>query len=128
MYLRGNLMIRISITFYDEVHEKLKDGANKKNVSLAQHIRELVEIGSRVEESAAKKQDGDAGELNKIDNLNELKSLWKNSLSWGLETRYLIRYLVENMSEKNKDVIADILKKSTDKADSFVSALLHEKA
>lgn len=42
-------MKRISITFYDEVCEQLEQKARDKNISLAHYVRQLVELGLKVE-------------------------------------------------------------------------------
>ncbi|CAN5423874.1 hypothetical protein BH10PSE19_BH10PSE19_16320 [soil metagenome] len=119
-------MNRISITFNDESYAKLQTQAEKKKISLAKYVRELVDIGLQVEEAASQNEDHKKLKKNEIDDLGELKELWKNNLIWTLESRYLSRYLVENIVGKEEEAIAKILEKAREKSRSFVAGLLHE--
>ncbi|CAN5419655.1 hypothetical protein BH10PSE19_BH10PSE19_00010 [soil metagenome] len=119
-------MNRISITFNDESYAKLQIQAEKKKISLAKYVRELVDIGLQVEEAASQNEDNKKLKKNEIDALGELKELWKNNLIWTLESRYLSRYLVENIAGKEEEAIAKVLEKTKEKSRSFVAGLLHE--
>ncbi len=119
-------MHRINVTFSNEIFEKVKLASEKKQISYGQYVRDLVEIGLKVEEAAAQSNNQNNLKSNEIESLGELKILWKNNLSWLLETRYLIRYLIENSSTENREKQIEILDKAKEKALSFVQGLLHE--
>jgi hypothetical protein len=85
-----------------------------------------VDLGLRLEEAASKNDGGTGNEKSEIDALGDLKLLWKNILSWSLESRYLARFLVESMPSLDKDKIGNILNQASEKSKTAVSVLLHE--
>jgi hypothetical protein len=119
--LEGWIMHKISIRFYNDTFHKLQETSTKKEIPFAQYVRELIEIGLRVEEISANYDD-----KNKKNNVNlstDSKILWKNNLLWSLESLYLIRCLMNdllpNMSEQ-------YLNTAKQKAQTSIEVLLRE--
>jgi hypothetical protein len=124
-------MPRISITFYKDVFNQLQGNATQKQISIAHYVRDLVDIGLRVEEAAAKNAYADGSQKSEIDELGDLKKLWENDLSWLLESLHLIRYLIRHLvhneklsPEENRHHTDGIINKAKDKAQSYVNGLL----
>jgi hypothetical protein len=126
-------MTRLSISFYIDVSNKLHENAAHKQISIAHYVRDLVDIGLRVEEAAAQKKYGDNNHRSEVDELGDLKKLWENDLSWLLESLYLIRYLIrhlphsEELSPEDKNQTDDIISMAKNKAQSYVKGLFCEK-
>lgn len=119
-------MERITVTFYEEIYEKIKNRANKKgNISIAQCVRELVELALKFEEMA-EKSDTNPKENDLVSMLSEIKNLLKNDLNWSLETRFLLRFLIEIQPNLSREKQAEVLLKYKEHAQSFVSGLLQE--
>lgn len=120
-------MNRISITFYEEIMDKLEERKQKKGLSsIAQCVRELVELGLKIEEAASNKN-GEEDTINEeLQAINELKKLLKNNMNWAMETRLLSRFLVENMPNSDKENNVEVLEKYKEKATAHVSGLLNE--
>jgi metal-responsive CopG/Arc/MetJ family transcriptional regulator len=120
-------MKRISVSFYDEIHEKLEERMkNGGTPSVAQCVRELVDLGLRIEASAkeVKKKDEENDVMTSV---LELKKLLKNTLKWSLEGRLLARFLVKNhpsSDDEKRDKILDEYKSS---ANNYVDGLYGEK-
>jgi hypothetical protein len=117
-------MKQICITFDDELQEKLRRNAKEKNTKLGQYIRNLVDLGLRVEEmSAQKKAEGD-----KPDPLTEEFALFKKLLQKNLvssyEMLYLIRHILTKMPEKTPGEHRAFADQAETKAQSFVAGLL----
>ncbi len=120
-------MERTTVTFYDEVYQKLKNRSKENGqIPVAQSIRELVDIGFRVEE-AAKKSDSNDGENDLLEAISDIKNLLKNNLNWSLETRLLQRFLIENHSSLDKSDSIEALTKYKDIAVNHVDTLTNEK-
>ncbi len=117
-------MKRTTITFYDEVYQKLESRVIKKSSqSVAQSVRELVDLGLKVEAAAATANEIEEG--NDITNaLNELKDLLKSNLVWSLESRLLTRFLVENNPAKSQENKVEILETYKETAIQHVNRLV----
>lgn len=75
-------MKRINVSFYDETYEKLELRMQEKGgKSLANSVRELVDLGFKVEEAAKKNE----GKNQESDGLDTLLKFAKNNLLWSLE-------------------------------------------
>jgi hypothetical protein len=120
-------MRRITINFPQAAFEQLQKNAIKKEVSLAYYLRELVEIGRQVEEAASLQKEA-AEQKNNADFLPESDAhLWKHDLLWTLESRYLLRYLVDNMSDQSAEKREAVLGTAKEKAQVLVEELLSGK-
>jgi len=117
-------MKRINVSFYPETYEKLEKRMEKNNSkSIASSIRELVDLGLKIEEAAANSNQKN----NESDFLESFKTLLKNNLIWSMETRLLARHLVE----KNTSFASDntnILELCKERAANYVMGMLGEEA
>ncbi|MFT3741089.1 MAG: hypothetical protein QM752_00125 [Gammaproteobacteria bacterium] len=117
-------MPRITISFCDKDFVKLKNFAQGKGLSFAEYLRKLVEVGSRLESLEAHPQLTNAcaetyqlpGQLH-----NEL---WKQGLLCALESRYLLRYLVDNLTSQPQEKRDTVLEAVKEKAQEFVKKLM----
>ena len=91
-------MRRITISLPDEDLEYIEKYSQKKALSAAEYIRTLVRLGLTIE-----KNRGTTDPLNYALDLEQQKTLWKTLLAWELETRYLVRHLVEEKIKKILD-------------------------
>jgi len=115
---------RPTITFADEIYAKLERRMSEKGLkSISECVRELVELGLRIEESAAKNTEKEE-DIDLLSQLLELKNLLKNNLIWSLESRLLARLLVENNSADTKENKIAILEQYKNKAQNYVEELL----
>ena len=116
-------MERINVSFYDETIEKLKTRMKSNNAkSLAQGVRELVDLGFRTEEAMQKNE----GSKDKND-LEILSELLKKNLLWALESRLLSRYLVENLPGSSKEKQIEILEKYKQSSIDYIQGLCDAK-
>ncbi|HEX4045629.1 MAG TPA: hypothetical protein VHZ76_08190 [Gammaproteobacteria bacterium] len=121
-------MKRLSISFDDKTYGKLEEKVQGRGIkSVAQYVRELVDLGLRIEEARSNNEGNQ--EENKIEKLlHEIKNLLKNTLNWSLETRFLARFLVEAQHQLNDEKRADILAKCKESSQQYVSGLYGEEA
>jgi hypothetical protein len=117
-------MKRINVSFYPETYEKLEKRMQQTNSkSIASSIRELVDLGLKIEEAAANKDPKNGGE----DFLESLKNLLKNNLIWALETRLLTRHLIEKNATSEIDD-NNILEICRERAANYVLGMMGEEA
>jgi len=116
-------MRRINVTFYDEVLEDLEDRTKeKKSGSLAQSIRELVDLGRKLEKSVAEKNN----EIHEPNDLNIMTESLKNIMGWVLESLLISRQLMMNRDDVNQDESEALLKKCKEQAMNHVKKLFPE--
>lgn len=119
-------MERTTVTFDDETYQKLKIRSEKNGkIPIAQSIRELVDIGFRVEEAVEKNGSNDS-ENDLLKAIYDIKNLLINNLNWSLETRLLQRFLIENHPSLEKSKLTDVLTKYKEIAVHHVDSLTHE--
>lgn len=111
-------MKQLCIRFDEKTFDDLSDNAQKKALTLSEYVRRLVEIGLRVE-MVASKNSGKTSE-------DETKELWQKELSWTLETRFLIRFLVEKLLTSDDKSNMQFMKEARIKAENYVSGMLNE--
>jgi len=114
-------MRRITVNFSDSYFNHLQESARDKGISLAHYARGLIDFGRQVEEATAQSTALDGAKNKAVPKLDETKELWKNSLLCVLESRYLLRYLVDNLTHlpsEKRDVVLNVVK---EKAQSLVT-------
>ncbi len=123
----GGRMKRITVTFYDEINVQLEERAKKNGLdSVSQCVRELVELGLKIEAAAEKSvEQTDENDIKK--SLDELKNYIKSSLTWSLETRLLTRFLVEKHPGEMAEDKSEILQKYKASASNYVEGLYGDK-
>ena len=116
-------MTRINVTFYDEIFEKLQTRTkNKKCGSIAQSIRELIDLGFRVED-AANQENTTESEPN---DLNFITDILKNNMRLTVESLLINRQLIQEILEKNNDESTEILRKCKEQALMHVKKMFSE--
>lgn len=114
-------MEQITVKVEDDFYEKLKVRMDKKGCkTIAQCARELLELGRRIEETA-EKQSGDNSEDNMIE---ALLMLLKTNMKWSLETRFFVKFLMENRHQSNESNISEFIVKAKERAEIVVEDLL----
>lgn len=113
-------MARITISLPDEDLEYIENHAQKKALSASEYARTLIRLGLTIE-----KDSGATDPLNHTLDLEQQKFLWKTLLTWELETRYLVRHLVEEGTQKNAGQQEELLETAKIKAQERVAELLH---
>ncbi len=83
-------MARITISLPDEDLEYIEKHAQKKALSASEYARTLIKLCLTIEKSL-----GATDPVNHFSDLEQQKFLWKTMLTWELETRYLVRHLVD---------------------------------
>ncbi len=117
-------MRRPTITFTDEMYEKLENRMRENRLkSISECVRELVDLGLRIEESASKSTEKE-DEIDLLTAVLELKNLLKNNLSWSLESRLLTRFLVETNPADTQENKISILEQCKNKAQNHVDELV----
>lgn len=116
-------MNRINVRFYDEVIEKLKlRTETKMSGSIAQSIRELVDLGLKIESAADQNHEG----TDAANDLNFIVDMMKNNIRWTLESLLIVRTVIESLYENNTDEVGAILKKCKEQALGHVKKLFPE--
>ncbi len=109
-------MSRYTVRFDSETAKKLEQNAVKKKIAIAHYIRNLVDIGLRVEEANSdKNKDSDADKMRKELQLKSYKA--------SIETLLIIRRLV-GYTNNTKDNSEDILKCVSEKAQAYIDGYL----
>lgn len=117
-------MKRINVSLYDEVYENLAARARKTGSrSISQQIRELIDLGLKVEAVA---QQNDETDL--VSGHEKIIGMLKNNLIWTLEARLLARYIVEQLPGADKQSNLKILEKYKEKANHYVEGMLNANA
>lgn len=111
-------MHRVTVNFPEVEFEKVSIMADKKDLSLSEYLRNLIQIGMVVEEAADSPR-------NQEMNSATQKILWKKLLEWQLETRYLARHLTDVLTPANADQRSHFLKEAAQKAEERVHDILH---
>src|SRR5438477_11534454 len=106
-------MQKITVKVEDDVYKKVEARSVKNGCkTISQCARELIELGIKIEE-AALLQEGENAH-NAIDPM--LLEILKNSLIWSMETRLLVRLLVDKNVDSNAGQTMDLMKTAKDKA------------
>src|SRR5689334_15095393 len=119
-------MKQIPIGFDKKTEEKLRKNAKERDIALAQYVRNLVDIGLRVEEMSAKKEAGQDDKNGLEHELEFQKMLLQKGLSVHFETLYLIRYMLAHLPEEQPGDHNKMLDNAQIKSKSMVEKLLHE--
>ena len=123
---KGGIMHRTSIGIKDADFKKIQVNAEKKSLNTADYIRMLINIGLRVEEAAEKSL---TDRSTQTDHASDPEARWKSLLACGLETRFLIRYLIKNgfqqAIEQRKLFLNEVKEKAALKAKELLDNLNH---
>src|SRR5471030_1121022 len=112
-------MRRITFRLSQSDFEKIEQLAQQKALDIAEIIRMLVHIGLTVEEAAADNQPN----CNDHISPQEQKFLWKTMLTWELESRYLLRHLVDNLIQGHAEHRGELMEETKQQAEAHVNQL-----
>ena len=113
-------MEKITIKLDDTLFKKMQGRIEKKGCeTMSQCARELIDLGLRIEEAAASQGDKEGEAIHPL-----LLEMLKNSMIWSLETRLLVRFLVEKKSDNDAGEMTDFMKKAKERAIIFVDEFL----
>jgi len=116
-------MKRINVTFYDEIFEKLEVRTKEKRCgSIAQSVRELIDLALRIEETANNKN----GDKSDSDGLSFMVDIMKNNLKWSLEALLIIRQVSKQVSEVESDNPDEMLKQCKEQALNHLKKMFPE--
>jgi len=118
-------MEQITMKVDDAVFEKIKARMEKNGCkTLAQCARELLELGLRIEEAAANQEAG--GDENDV--LGTLLNLTKTNTQWVLETRFFVKFLMENWNRLESSQLSLFMEKAKERAAAAVDELVGHQA
>ena len=122
--LSNSLMRRITVTFSDASFLRLQAAANQKELSLAEYIRTLVETGCQVEEMTLRQTTENTEKKPSATSQDKTKNRRQNNLACVLESRYLLRYLVDNLAHIPREKRALVLTTVKEKAQAVAAELV----
>lgn len=105
-------MPRLTISLTDEQFNKIKILAKNKSMSLSYYGSSLLDIGLRVEQAVLETQKHPTTPID----LNTSECIWKTLLTWELESRYLMRYLIKNGHYESTEQRNAFLREAKEKA------------
>lgn len=115
-------MEKISIKINDDLLNKMKERMDKNgSQNLSQCARELIELALRIEAMADQSEDKNTDE-NDISPV--LLELLKTHLTWSLETRFLMQFLLKNFSEMEANNATSFIATAREKASEAVQVLI----
>lgn len=118
-------MERTTVTFYDEIYDYLKNRAKKQgNQSIAQAIRELVDLGIKVEKASESQHTNNKDSLQYL--MENFKEMLKLNMHWTLETMLLSRVLVTHHDGFSEDQKHQALVSSKEKAELHIKEKMGE--
>lgn len=116
-------MEQITMKIDDAIFEKVKARMEKNGCkTLAQCARELLELGLRIEEAAANQGTGD----DENDVLSTLLNLTKSNTQWVLETRFFVKFLMENWNRTELSQLSLFMDKAKERAAVVVHELIDQ--
>src|SRR5687767_14866146 len=113
-------MERITISFYEEIYEKITQRAQMKRMRVASYVRQLVELGLRIEEMSEQKQSDNTRPDPVEEALALQQKLLQKEFISSQETLYLVRYILANIPEKNAGDHAKMLEAAKAKAQAVL--------
>jgi len=117
-------MPRISATLDTETFNKIKTNSKSKKKTVSEYIRELIEIGLKIEEISTQNEANNGVSKNEFDMDDMIKTILKISLRCGVESLSLIRCLVDGLLPEKSTEYLSIAKQ---KSEIYVEGLLKER-
>lgn len=116
-------MKRINVTLYDEVFAEI-DNRTKENKcsSIAQSIRELIDLGRKVEKAA--KQENEENDT--PSELFFISETLKNLMRWTLESLLISRQVMLKLHDENPDETEMLIKKCKEQAVNYTKKMFEE--
>lgn len=118
-------MQRTSIGIPDDDYQKILAQAAQKSLAVADYLRHLILLGLKVEAAAENhSSDSETENAASLDRAQQNQKNHKKLLCWGLESRYLIRYLIQNGYQQSLEQRNTFLAAAKQKAELQVDAWL----
>lgn len=114
------LMRRIAISLPAADMDEIEKFSQQKALSISEYARMLIHTGLLAEKNRIANTDNGNPALGQ----DQQPLLWKTLLSWELETRFLVRHLVETSVQKNSPEHRTLLETVKAKAQQKVEELL----
>lgn len=115
-------MKRLNVRFDNETFEKLEARTKEKRCgSVVNSVRELVDLGLKIEDSAKQKNSDDSS-----DELTFLVDVMKTTLKFSLENLLIARQTISQMNTENDLAVDEILKKCKEQAQSHIKKFFPE--
>lgn len=122
-------MYRLTINLSDVDFEKIQKNAKNKSLSLSEYGRKLIDFGLQAEQVMAAKGMNDTPLSTSSLSINEpelSKKILKNLLAWQLESRFLIRSIVEQDYNDVKVQSTDLLTQAKKIARQQINVMMGE--
>jgi len=116
----GGFMERITVSFHDELYKTLEKNSEQKKIALAKYVRDLVEIGLRIEEMTAESDEKKSG----LNGLDAIKKMLESDLKATQEILYMTRYIIVNLPNGNAQKHDEIRSEARVRAKAFVEGML----
>ena len=94
-------MARLTINLTDAQFEKIKTLAEQRSMTLSHCSTHLIDLGLRVEDASRQPKVSAEGALTSSPHIQQTNRQWQKLLTWALESRYLIRYLITRSSQES---------------------------
>jgi hypothetical protein len=94
-------MARITITLAETQLEKIKTLAEQRSITLSHCSTHLIDLGLHVEDASRQPKALVEGTLTSSPHIQQPNKQWQKLLTWSLESRYLIRYLIMRSSQES---------------------------
>ena len=124
-----NFMYRLTINLSDVDFEKIQKNAKNKSLSLSEYGRKLIDLGLQAEQVMTEKGMNNTHLSTCHLGINEpklSKKILKNLLAWQLESRFLIRSIVEQDYNDVKVQSTDLLTQAKKIARQQINVMLGE--
>ncbi len=122
-------MYRLTINLSDVYFEKIQKNAKNKSLSLSEYGRKLIDFGLQAEQVMTEKGMNNTPLSTCPPGINEpelSKKILKNLLAWQLESRFLIRSIVEQDYNDVKIQSTDLLTQAKKIARQQINVMLGE--
>lgn len=119
-------MQRVTISLPEDLLQELEENATVRGMSLAKYLRELIEQNHQLSEAKERKPRAiNEAPATKLPAETDVDFL-KYHLEWTLESRYLLRYLIDSLEQQSSEKRATVLSTATEKAQKLVAELLEK--
>ena len=117
-------MARLTITLAETQLEKIKTLAEQKSMTLSHCSPHLIDIGLRVEDASRQPRALADDTLASSSHTPLPNKQWQKLLTWTLESRYLIRYLImhslQQSVEQRQAFVVEAKQKASTRIEKFI--------
>lgn len=117
-------MARLTITLAETQLEKIKALAAQRSITLSHCSTHLIDLGLRVENASRQPKASTEGALASSPHIQPPNRQWQKLLTWALESRYLMRYLImrsfQEPVEQRNAFTKEAKQKASDRVEQFI--------